>query len=140
VEFDHSRIYTGMVPGMGRNRIPLEFRSNFICLFVTHSLFICTNKCLFGNQTQPLSSSHHQPFSSPPPPFVTATHICRPCPRLPQQDSAMSPSDAHAHDYHIKTAPRHQVNECQPPRCDERVGVSRCHIAESDMEMNDEQQ
>jgi hypothetical protein len=98
VEFDHSGIYTGMVPGMafpgmGRNEIPLEFCWNSVCLFVTHSLFIYTNKCLFGNQTQPLSSSHHQPCSSPPLPFVTATHIRRPHPRLPQQDSAMSPSE-----------------------------------------------
>ncbi|KIJ93782.1 hypothetical protein K443DRAFT_643488, partial [Laccaria amethystina LaAM-08-1] len=75
VEFDHSGIYTGMVPGMafpgmGRNGIPVEFRSNSVCLF---SLFICTNEVYLATKHghSPLPT-HHQPCSSPPPPFVTA--------------------------------------------------------------------
>jgi hypothetical protein len=109
VEFDHSGIYTGMVPGMafpgmGRNRIPLEFRSNSVCLFVTHSLFICTNDVYLATKHgHSLLPTHHQPCSSPPPPFATAhdglnissspspmAATRRPRPRLPQQEQCGS--------------------------------------------------
>jgi hypothetical protein len=55
VEFDHSRIYTGMFLGMAFLELAgTEFQWNSIQI-----LFIYLYKqCLFGNQTQPLSSSN----------------------------------------------------------------------------------
>jgi hypothetical protein len=87
----------------------VEFCLNSVCLF---SLFICTNDVYLATKHghSPLPT-HHQPRSSPPPPFVTAhnglnntsspspiaaTHIRRPRPQLPQQEqcgSATSPSE-----------------------------------------------
>jgi hypothetical protein len=126
-------------PGMGRNRIPVEFHSNSVCLFVTNSLFVCTNDVYLATKHgHSLLPTHHQPCMSPPPPFETAhdgpniifspppmaaTHICRPCPRLPQQDSATSPNER---------APATSTRQ--------QEGGSRCHVAESDVETNDERQ
>ena len=53
-----SGIYTGMFPGMGRNRIPVEL---FVCLFVMYLCWITNNVCLWLL------------FSLPPPPTHTTT-------------------------------------------------------------------
>jgi hypothetical protein len=80
VEFDHSGIYTGMVPGMafpgmGRNGIPLEFQRNsirisFVYLLLIVYLFVRmmfiwqpnTATLCFPPTTTNLARHHHRPL------------------------------------------------------------------------------
>jgi hypothetical protein len=130
VEFDDSGIYTRMVPGMafpgmGRNGIPVEFRSNSVSLF---SLFICTNDVYLATKhSHSILPTHHQPCSSPPPAFVPAHDGLKTLPHRHQ--SPPLTSITHAHNYHHSknnmAAPRHQVNERRPHQRDQHVGGSR---------------
>jgi hypothetical protein len=72
-----------------------EFRLNFVFLFVTNSLFVCTNDVYLATKhghsllppTTNLARHHHRPFVTAHDGLnVTITNGRHPCPRLPQQE------------------------------------------------------
>ena len=78
LEFGHSGIETGMVPGLTRT----ECNQNpIVCLIIVCSAIVCLTSTFIHvtkHSDNTLSSHHHQP-SSPSPPFVTAA-TCHECP------------------------------------------------------------
>jgi hypothetical protein len=120
-----------MVPGMafprmGRNGIPPEFQWNSIRILFVYLLLIVyllvqmmfiwqpNTATLFFPPTTNHARHHRRPSRPPTMGRTLFSHHHQ----WPPPTSVV-----HAHDYHSKTAPRHQMNERRPHRHDKRRGV-----------------